>query len=39
MQLHLITEEFRPTMKYIKGSKKIVTNTLGHLKMISDMIS
>jgi hypothetical protein len=36
MQLHLITEEFRPTMEYIKGPKKIVTNTLSHLKMTSD---
>jgi hypothetical protein len=36
MQWHLITEEFRPTMEYIKGPNNIVTNTLSHLKMTSN---
>jgi hypothetical protein len=39
MQWHLIIEEFRPTMEYIKGPKSIVTDTLSHLEMTSDMES
>jgi hypothetical protein len=39
MQWHLIIEEFRPTVEYIKGSKNIVANTLSHLEMTSDMES
>jgi hypothetical protein len=38
-QWHLIIEEFGPTMKYIKGPKNIVTDTLSHLEMTSDMES
>jgi hypothetical protein len=39
MQWHLIIEEFRPTVEYIKGPKNIVANNLSHLKMTSDMES
>jgi hypothetical protein len=39
MQWRLIIEDFGPTMKYIKGPKNIVANTLSHLEMISDMES
>jgi hypothetical protein len=39
MQWHLIIEEFRPTMEYIKGPKNIVANTLSHLKMTSNVES
>jgi hypothetical protein len=36
MRWHLIIEEFRPTMEYIKGPKNIVADTLSHLEMTSD---
>jgi hypothetical protein len=36
MQWHLIIEEFRPTMEYIKGPKNIVTDTLTCLEMTSN---
>jgi hypothetical protein len=36
MRWHLIIEEFRPTMIYIKGPKSIVADTLSHLKMTSN---
>jgi hypothetical protein len=39
MQWHLIIEEFKPTMEYIKGPKNIVADTLSHLEMTSDMES
>jgi hypothetical protein len=37
--MHLIIEEFRPTMEYIKGPKNIVANTLICLEMTSNMES
>jgi hypothetical protein len=39
MRWGLIIEEFGPTMEYIKGPKNIVTDTLSHLKLASDMES
>ena len=36
MQWHLIMEEFGPTMKYIKGHKNTVTDTLSCLEMTSN---
>jgi hypothetical protein len=39
MRWRLIIEEFGPTMEYIKGPKNIVTDTLSHLEMTSDMKS
>jgi hypothetical protein len=39
MRWHLIIEEFRPTMEYIKGPKNIVADTLSCLEMTSDMES
>jgi hypothetical protein len=39
MRWHLIIEEFRPTMEYIKGPKNIVADTLSCLEMTSNMES
>jgi hypothetical protein len=39
MQWHLIIEEFGPTMEYIKGPKNIVTDTLSHLEVTSNVKS
>jgi hypothetical protein len=39
MRWHLIIEEFGPTMEYIKGPKNIVTDTLSHLEMTSNVES
>jgi hypothetical protein len=36
MRWRLITEEFGPTMEYIKGPKNIVADTLSRLEMTSD---
>jgi hypothetical protein len=39
MQWHLIIEVCGPTMEDIKGPKNIVTDTLSHLEMTSNMES
>ena len=39
MQWHLIIEEFGLTIKYIKGPKNIVGDTVSHLKITSNMES